>query len=402
MNIVYITSCFPFGKSEVWAINELNSLSECGNEITIIPRSGKGTIINQDAKIFESNLVDLPFVNQAILYNIVSVFFSDPKMLLRLLFENIEQSNTIVDFFKGCAILPKSLFAAEFLKHSKIDHIHSLQTTSTAFMAHILSTILNVPWSYTLHTSEPLNSRYQRSFLFQSRSASLCRTISQTTAADLSSFIGPDLAKKVKKVHLGVGVTGFNRATSHIGKSFTIATPAELTNRKGHVYALGAAKKLIDAGITNFEWIFYGSGPLKSELEKEVKMLNLANYCYFPGNIDHHQLLNRYENNGVDLVVIASISTEVPEGIPVSLMEAMSYEIPVIATDCGGTRELVDGESGILIKQRDPGSIADAISEFINKNEYRREVGKNGRSKIENYFNTKENAKELVQCFNSV
>jgi glycosyltransferase involved in cell wall biosynthesis len=34
-------------------------------------------------------------------------------------------------------------------------------------------------------------------------------------------------------------------------------------------------------------------------------------------------------------------------------MEAMSYEIPVIATDCGGTKELVDGQSGILVNQKD-------------------------------------------------
>jgi hypothetical protein len=44
-------------------------------------------------------------------------------------------------------------------------------------------------------------------------------------------------------------------------------------------------------GITNFEWFFYGSGPLLNELQEKVKELNLINHCYFPGNIDHHQLL---------------------------------------------------------------------------------------------------------------
>ena len=56
--IVFITSSFPFGKSEVWAINEINSFLELGNEITIIPRTGKGKIINKDAVKFTPNLID--------------------------------------------------------------------------------------------------------------------------------------------------------------------------------------------------------------------------------------------------------------------------------------------------------------------------------------------------------
>jgi hypothetical protein len=66
--IVYITSSFPYGKSEVWANNELNSLLELGNEITIIPRTGQGKIINKDAVKFTPNLIDLPFFKLAYFY----------------------------------------------------------------------------------------------------------------------------------------------------------------------------------------------------------------------------------------------------------------------------------------------------------------------------------------------
>jgi glycosyltransferase involved in cell wall biosynthesis len=51
---------------------------------------------------------------------------------------------------------------------------------------------------------------------------------------------------------------------------------------------------------------------------------------------------------------------------PVSLMEAMSFKIPVIATDCGATRELVDGKSGILVNEKDPEAVTNAIIKFIN------------------------------------
>ena len=77
----------------------------------------------------------------------------------------------------------------------------------------------------------------------------------------------------------------------------------------------------------------------------------------------------------------------------------MSYEIPVIATDCGGTMELVDGQSGILVNQNDSEVIANAIFELINKPEYRRKIGKNGRNKIKQDFDTLKNANDLIKLY---
>ena len=73
---------FPYGKSEVWAINELNSLQDLDNEITIIPRSGKGEIINQDAIKFNSHLIDLPFINFPILISLLKNILFKPSIFL--------------------------------------------------------------------------------------------------------------------------------------------------------------------------------------------------------------------------------------------------------------------------------------------------------------------------------
>ena len=397
---VFITSHFPFGKSEIWAANEINSLLEKGNEIIIIPRTGKGKITNMDAIKFNSNLIDLPFFNWPIFIFLLSKILLKPFQFLKFLIDIIKQSNSIIDFVKGIIILPKSLFLTKILKNVKIDHIHALSTTSTARMAFILSSNLRVPWSYTLHSSSILNSNYKKSLLFHSRSASICRTISEITAKDLSNFIGPSLSKKVVMVHLGVKVKDLKIKKSIIDDCFIIGTPAELKEHKGHVYAIEAAKKLIDMGVSNFKWFFYGSGPLLNKLQKKVKELNLINHCYFSGIIDHNELLTKYENNKVDIVISSSISVlDIFEGIPVSLMEAMSYEIPVIATDCGATKELVDGQSGILINQKDSEALKNAIYKLINNTDYRIEIAKNGINKIKQEFNTKKNAEDLIKVF---
>lgn len=398
--IVFITSSFPFGKSEVWAINELNSLLTLGNEITIIPRSGKGKIINQDAVKFSSHLIDLPYINWNIFIFLIKNILFNPVQFFRLIISTIMQSNTVIDFIKALIILPKSIFSAKLLQSKNIDHIHSFSTTSAAVMAYIISSYLKVPWSYTLHSSSVLNSKYKKSFLFQSRSASKCRAISQIIANDLSNFLGPSLSKKISTVHLGVDIEGFKKEKSSINDPLIIATPAELKVHKGHVYAIDAAKKLIDKGVFNFKWFFYGSGPLLNELQKKVKELNLINHCYFLGNIDHQELLNKYKSHEVDIIISSSISIpDVFEGIPVSLMEAMSYGIPVIATDSGGTKELVDGKSGILVKQNDAEAILNAIILLLEEPEYRIKMSINGRNKIKHDFDTMKNANDLIKLF---
>ena len=75
--IVYVTTKFPFGKSEVWVANEINSLMELGNEVIIIPRTGKGEIINKDLTKFTSNLIDLPFLNWSIFILLMKIQFQN-------------------------------------------------------------------------------------------------------------------------------------------------------------------------------------------------------------------------------------------------------------------------------------------------------------------------------------
>tara|TARA_B100000780_G_scaffold214290_1_gene153805 strand:- start:2190 stop:3410 length:1221 start_codon:yes stop_codon:yes gene_type:complete len=397
--IIYITSSFPFGKLEVWAANELNSLVEQGNEIIVIPRTGKGKVINKDALKFIPNLIDLPFLNWAILVSMLIYVFSKPILFLKLLSEIVKQSNNVIDFVKGIIVLPKSLFLVKILANQKVDHIHSYSTSSTAIIAFILSLNLRVPWSFTLHTSGQLNSRFKRSYLFQAGSASICRTISQRTANELSTFIGPDLSKKIRKVHLGVKTVAELKRRK-INAPFVIATPAVFLEYKGHTYAIDAARELVNMGINGFKWFFYGSGPLLNHMQNKAHELNLDKHCYFPGNIDHHELLNKYEDREIDLVVLTSITSGFqPEGIPVSLMEAMSYAVPVVATDSGGTLELIGDGAGVNVPQKDSINLAKEIKRFIEDNEYHDIQGNKGRKKIADDFDTK---KTSIQLYNHI
>jgi glycosyltransferase involved in cell wall biosynthesis len=98
---------------------------------------------------------------------------------------------------------------------------------------------------------------------------------------------------------------------------------------------------------SRIEWIHFGDGPGKDEIEKIVNKLPENININLAGSVMHDELIDYYKTTSVDLFLNVSSS----EGLPVSIMEAMSFGVPVIATDVGGTLELVSEENGILINK---------------------------------------------------
>lgn len=104
----------------------------------------------------------------------------------------------------------------------------------------------------------------------------------------------------------------------------------------------------IMANDINISWDHFGDGPLYSDLKKRARNeLNGKIECAFRGHISNADLLNYYKTSDYDLFINLSSS----EGVPVSIMEAESFGIPIIATDVGGVKEIVsNGKNGYLLE----------------------------------------------------
>src|SRR5262249_21731072 len=75
------------------------------------------------------------------------------------------------------------------------------------------------------------------------------------------------------------------------------------------------------------------------------------------------------------------------EGLPVSVLEAMAAELPVVASAVGGLAELVDdGETGILVPSGDEDALAEALARLVEDGELRRKLGAAGRARGEAEF----------------
>ena len=120
---------------------------------------------------------------------------------------------------------------------------------------------------------------------------------------------------------------------------------------------------LSSLNVENLYWVHFGDGPLREELLQYAQKM-LPNVQYeFKGIVPNNKILDFYAENYVDLFINLSSS----EGIPVSIMEALSAGIPVVATDVGGTAEAVNEENGFLIPAEfENADVAEKINAYLS------------------------------------
>jgi glycosyltransferase involved in cell wall biosynthesis len=150
--------------------------------------------------------------------------------------------------------------------------------------------------------------------------------------------------------------------------------PARLDAQKGHRYLLAAARQL--PGV---RFVCAGSGVLSESLADQARDLGVSDRVAFVGfRRDIAALLH-----ACDLVVLPSLN----EGLPLALIEAMAAGKPVVATDIGGTRELVvHEETGLLVAPRDPTALAGAIARVVQDRALAQQLGHAGRRRAREHF----------------
>ena len=171
---------------------------------------------------------------------------------------------------------------------------------------------------------------------------------------------------------------------------YVILTPARLHPQKGHEYLLAAITQVPDA-----TFVLAGDGPLRLELEARARELGIADRCLFLGERSDVQDLLA----AADLFLLPSLF----EGLPVSILEAMAAERPVVATAIGGTDEVVTSEqTGLLVPPRDPVAIAAAIRRLRAEPALARTLASAGRERVELEFSADVAAGRVMRIYDEV
>ena len=390
MRIIYITGCLPYGPAEAFLVDEIREMLR-GNQVLVVPRS-PGKLGRHGACLApytrRENLFSLQVLKHAL-----GVLLSKPRRVVAAA-QVLLRSRSVGVALRNVAVLPKALWLAALATQWKADHIHCHWAGTTATMAMIASELSGVPWSLTAHRSDIVSNNLLAE---KARSATLVRTISEDgRTMMIARGVKPDA--KLQVLPMGVRIPNVIRLNRP--EPAVVLCPADLLEVKGHRFLFQAWKLLIERGITAQLWLA-GEGELRASLEAAVRELRIRDSVTFLGTIQHDDLLSLYKAGSISLVALASVDLGrgCHEGLPVALVEAMSYGIPVIATATGGIPELVQPGTGLLVPAEDPWGLAGAIQRVLEDQTLAQCLGRNGHRRVKETRDIKLIVSELESSF---
>ena len=391
--IIYITCSMPYGSSEEFFIPEVKEMLRQGIEVLIVPRSPQCSLVNLDAEELLIISLPKPLLSVKILISaFCDVLTSLHKWMLIL--RMLSQDTNILVLLKNLAVLPKSIWLAKLAKKYNCTHIHAQWGLTTATMAMVASKLSGIPWSFTAHRGDIAGNNLLK---LKIQSASFVRFISKSGLEMARGICDDELTGQTHIIHMGVTIplgigTSISRTVNPV-----ILCPASFLPVKGHKYLLEAIAILQSRGV-QCAFQFAGQGILQKGLEKHARDLNITRHVTFLGQVPHNQLLELYQKGKVSVVVLPSIDigNNEHEGIPVSLMEAMSHGVPCISTTTGGIPELLENEAGILVPPLNSHALADAIEKLLQNDQFYIRMAKNGYLRVIEEFNIEKSIEKLI------
>ncbi len=178
------------------------------------------------------------------------------------------------------------------------------------------------------------------------------------------------------------------------GRGGCVAMIASLTPKKDHGTFLEAVK-LITKYAPEARFRIVGGGPLHDELARRVTSMGLS---------DVVQLAGARDDIGALLSEIdVSVLTSLKEGCSNVVLESMAAGCPLVVTDVGGNRELIEsGVTGYLVPPRDAAGIARHVLELLRDPDLRHRMGEAGRARVRSRFTAGRMVDDTVAFYLSV
>ncbi len=398
ISLVIFTNNFPDSemKSEIWLENELKTISAYFDEIILIP--------HQSAKRY----------------------ISLPKNVSVLNIEETNQKVTLTDFISCIKILLNDFMyypsKRDYLKYLRynlalLKQIHkNAYATVNALKSINTNFIFYSYWSDNLLTkaviiknkiknNSVLISRGHGFDVFEDQTLHgvipfrgyqykhLDKLISVSKRGYLHLISNKKYLKYNKKnaySYLGILNTFKNNYPFDATKPFTIVTCSIVRNVK-RLQLMPEILKHINSPLV---WHVLGNGEDLENLKELCMHLPKNINVIFHGALSNENILNFYKNNHIN--IFCSLSSS--EGLPVSMMEAQSFGIPIMSTNVGGCNEICNNETGFLIeKYFNPKDVAEKLENFKNSAKNTIQFHEKCRLYWELNFNAEKNYKNFAK-----
>lgn len=394
--IIYIVDQFP-SASEYFILNEVKEIAKRKTAIHLLAlRRGETNYKDGDIEVtYASRLYDFSLVKAHLF--VLRKYWKRYFQCLRPVF--FPWKKRVWYRIKAFVI------AVYFVHHlhgksASLIHAHFLSLPSA--IAVIISGLLGIPFSSSAHAADVYTSD-PGEIAERVNAASFVVTCTSYNRDYLQRLPGIHNRGRIFLNYHGLDLGRWQR-TKHqygiaSGSSLHLLTVCRLVKKKGLSYLLQAMKMVQERGY-EVSLTIVGDGPLLDTLQQEAESLGIITCVHFAGALPQEEIREFYAL--ADMFVLPCIVTDNGDrdGIPNVLVEALACGLPAISTNISGISELLsDGETGLMVHEKDAIGLAAAICRLTDDIDLRMRLADNGRKFLEENLSIAKSIDSLDQLF---
>jgi len=359
---------------KIKVLNVIDSLNIGGAESLL-----KNFVV--DAKKFENFQIDV-----CVLYSDGAFHKDITKAGVKIFNLNLSFKYNFLGIFKILKLIKREKY--------KIIHVHLFPAD---FFVAIASLFLDrsIKFIFTEHSIYNRRRAFRifkilDSFTYRRYYKIIC--VSKHVKNSLEKWL-PFVSNKTVIIRNGIPLSTLPR--KQLQKMYDVLFVGRLERVKGVDILLKAAGYIKKVHSRNIKIGIVGIGPMSPDLKKLSINLGISNNVEFLG-------LHRDVSRLIDESSIFVLPSKW-EGLSISILEAMSRKVPVIATSVGGIPEIIsDGEDGVLVIPENPELLAETIANLLSNEKLRARLGQNAYEKVKKNFSIERYSKDLLNVYKDV
>ncbi|MFC2169810.1 glycosyltransferase family 4 protein [Acidobacteriota bacterium] len=276
------------------------------------------------------------------------------------------------------------------------DYLHSYFFYEGTLFTMIASYLLDIPRGVSGYTDHMLKDYELKLVPLHLKHSSLIIATSERIKQELM-----DIEPQVDPNHIIVKPNAINTGQYPIvsrqgiesQQPYRLICVSRIEPKKGLHYLVEAVRILRNRGFEVMLHLLGGVDNKRSnreyarELDQRIKDLKLVRTVHLEGRRTESEIKHFLATSHMFVAPFVETESGDKDGIPTSLLEAMSTGLPVITTDAGSILEVIDdGQDGVIVPQRDSNALATSIADLINNKEQRELLGRNASKKVHTKF----------------
>ncbi len=285
-----------------------------------------------------------------------------------------------------------ALATALWARDLGLTHLHAHFATLAGRTARWAAALLDVPYTVTAHAKDLFVDGPDS----HARAAVLGDAAAVVTVSDFNAawIAARHPGARVRRVYNGLDLDALPWQEP-VRRSRTVVAVGRFVEKKGFDDLLDAVALLRAAGDP-VRLVLAGAGRCEAALHDRAVALGLQDAVELPGPLPQHEVVDLVRSGAVFAAPCVEAADGDRDGLPTVLLEAMALGTPVVSTPVTGVPEaVVDGRTGLLVPQRDPGALAAALRRVLDDDDLARELSKGARALVEQRFDVRDQAAAL-------